>query len=69
MNKYDNELRKREVALVNSYLKQQGYDSVPEWALDSGYMNMDDDGDDWYDEHGNIVDIHKYLVGIANGDR
>lgn len=68
MNKYDNPTRDAEVSQINAYLSSQGYESIPEWALDSGYMNVDDDGDDWYDENGNVVDIHQHLLGIVNGE-
>lgn len=54
-NDVDNRLLNKETTKVAAWLKENGYDSLVEWGLDSDYY-MNEHGV-WFNEDGLMVDI------------
>lgn len=66
-NFVDNRLLNKEATKVAAWLKDNGYDSLVEWGLDSDYY-MNEHGV-WFNEDGVMVDIFHsayYAMEAAN---
>jgi len=66
-NDVDNRLLNKETTKVAAWLKDNGYDSLVEWGLDSDYY-MNEHGV-WFNEDGMMVDIFHsafYAMEAAN---
>ena len=66
-NDLDNRLLNKETTKVAAWLKDNGYDSLVEWGLDSDYY-MNEHGV-WFNEDGMMVDIFHsafYAMEAAN---
>ena len=66
-NDVDNRLLNKEATKVAAWLKDNGYDSLVEWGLDSDYY-MNEHGV-WFNEDGMMVDIFHsafYAMEAAN---
>lgn len=66
-NDVDNRLLNKETTKVAAWLKDNGYDSLVEWGLDSDYY-MNEHGV-WFNEEGMMVDIFHsayYAMEAAN---
>ena len=56
------------ITTVHEWLRSQGYGSVKEWALDSGYREIHGErGDFWVDDEGYVVNVYDRLIEVLEG--